>query len=135
MTRRRAAVLVGLTAVVAAVALPSVASSSPERLEIRIRYSRFEPGYITVPRGRPVAITLVNEDPIDHEWIVGTEEVHRAHRTGTETEHAARPTEVSLPALETRLTTVTFGESARLRFVCHLPGHEAYGMTGILEVR
>ena len=46
----------------------------------------------------PVTFVLRNDDPIDHEWIVGDAAVHERHRTGTEPVHAARPTEVRIPA-------------------------------------
>jgi uncharacterized cupredoxin-like copper-binding protein len=81
-----------------------------------------------------VTFVIDNSDPIDHEWIVGDEDVHRRHRTGTEPYHAARPTEISIPALSERRTTITFPQAATLTFVCHLPGHEAYGMIGTLVV-
>lgn len=103
-------------------------------VEITMHYSRFSPATVSVPRGVPVTIMLRNEDPIDHEWIVGTPEVHQRHRTGTEPNHESRPTEVSVPALGTRVTTITFSDAGPLTFACHLPGHEAYGMTGTLSV-
>ncbi len=103
-------------------------------VEILVRYSRFEPALITVRRGEVVTVTLRNDDPIDHEWIVGGEAVHEAHRNGSETEHETRPTEVSIPALSTKQTTVTFSEAGTLSFICHLPGHEAYGMVGRVDI-
>jgi uncharacterized cupredoxin-like copper-binding protein len=81
-----------------------------------------------------VTFVLVNEDPIDHEWIVGDATVHERHRTGTEPVHEARPTEISVEALSEQRTTVTFAEPGTVTFVCHLPGHEAYGMTGTIVV-
>lgn len=104
-------------------------------IEIAIRYSRFTPTVVEVPRGRPVTIVLRNDDPIDHEWIVGTEDLHARHRNGTEPSHDTLPTEVSIPALTTRTTSLTFAERGALAFVCHLPGHEAYGMRGAVQVR
>jgi uncharacterized cupredoxin-like copper-binding protein len=101
---------------------------------IAIRYSAFDPTTITVPAGEPVRISLVNDDPIEHEWIVGDAAVHERHRTGTEPHHGARPTEVSIPALGTRETVVVFDEPGTYRYICHLPGHEAYGMVGEIEV-
>lgn len=101
---------------------------------VAIRYSRFAPEVITVPAGVPVTITLRNDDPIDHEWIVGPPEVHERHRSGTEPFHAGRPTEVTVPALSTRVTTLTFEQAAEYAYTCHLPGHEAYGMVGTLRV-
>lgn len=101
---------------------------------VAIRYSRFEPATLTVRAGVPVTITLRNDDPIDHEWMVGGEEMHARHRTGTEPFHDQIPTEVTVPALSSRTTTVTFEEPGEYKYICHLPGHEAYGMVGILKV-
>ncbi len=101
---------------------------------VTIRYSRFTPDVITVPAGVPVTITLRNDDPIDHEWIVGPPEVHERHRSGTEPFHATLPTELTVPALSTRVTTLTFEKPAEYLYICHLPGHEAYGMVGTLRI-
>jgi uncharacterized cupredoxin-like copper-binding protein len=110
------------------------ASAGGRTVAIAVRYSQFSPAEIRVPVGVPITVRLINDDPIDHEWIVGDEALHAAHRTGTEPAHDARPTELTIPALETRTTTVTFDRPGRLLFVCHLPGHEAYGMVGTLVV-
>lgn len=141
MTRGRLAD--GLTvlgfAVVFAVGFGLVAvdpvASAPVRIEIRIHYSHYEPSSVSVPYGRPVTFVLRNEDPIEHEWLVGDEEMHRVHRTGTEAHHGNRPTEVSIPPLTTIETTVTFDEPVSWKYICHLPGHEAYGMVGLLSTR
>ena len=82
----------------------------------------------------PVTFELRNDDPIAHEWIVGDEDVHKRHRLGTEPYHDAVPTEVTIPAFETRTTVVTFDKPGEYAFVCHLPGHEAYGMRGTVRV-
>ncbi|HET9853193.1 MAG TPA: cupredoxin domain-containing protein [Candidatus Limnocylindrales bacterium] len=104
-------------------------------IEIAIHYSHFEPAEIAVPVGVPVTITLRNTDPIDHEWIVGDEAVHAIHRTGTELLHPARPTEVVIPAGESRTTIVIFEAPGMLQYICHLPAHEAYGMVGTVTIR
>ncbi len=124
---------VAVGAIAAALLVPNDAAASTH-LNIKIHYSRFQPSVIAVPRGAPVTIVLRNDDPIDHEWIVGTADVHALHRTGTEPVHDGRPTEVSLPALSTRTTVVTFAEAGMLQYICHLPGHEQYGMVGIARV-
>jgi uncharacterized cupredoxin-like copper-binding protein len=107
---------------------------SPGNTTIHIRYSRFEPESISGRAGQPLEITLQNDDPIEHEWIVGPEDVHERHRTGTEPYHDAVPTEVTIPALSSRTTTVTFAEPGEYAYICHLPGHEAYGMVGTLQI-
>jgi uncharacterized cupredoxin-like copper-binding protein len=113
----------------------AAAGSGPVTVEIHIRYSHFEPSAVTVPTGRPVTFVLINDDPIDHEWIVGDQVLHERHRTGTEARHDARPTEVTIDAMSTRRTTIMFADVGSLQYICHLPGHEQYGMVGTLVIR
>jgi uncharacterized cupredoxin-like copper-binding protein len=54
------------------------------------------------------------------------------HRVGTEAVHDSRPSEVTVPALSSRVTTITF-PAGQHAYICHLPGHEQYGMAGLLE--
>lgn len=124
--------LVALAVVVTAAAFP--AGPDGQHQTITFRYSKFIPEAVTVRAGTPVTFTLRNNDPIIHEWIVGTDDVHAGHRTGTEAYHDHLPTEVSVQPFATRKTTVTFDTPGVYRFICHLPGHEAYGMTGTLTV-
>lgn len=111
-----------------------VAARGDDAIEIGMRYSAFSPAAVVVRAGEPVTIVLVNGDPIDHEWLVGDEAFHERHRTGTDPHHGVRPREVSVPAGMTVTTTVTFRSPGEYRFICHLPGHEAYGMVGVLRV-
>jgi uncharacterized cupredoxin-like copper-binding protein len=106
----------------------------PARTEIAIHHSHYTPSQITVRAGTAITIVLRNDDPIDHEWIVGDAAVHARHRTGTEPVHGSRPTEVSIPAGTTRETTIRFDTPGTYLYICHLPGHEAYGMVGTLLV-
>ena len=106
----------------------------PQNETIGIRHSRYDPSLVTVPAGVAVTFVLRNDDPIDHEWIVGDAAVHERHRTGTEPVHGSRPTEVTIPAGTSRATTITFKVPGTYLFICHLPGHEAYGMVGTLVV-
>jgi len=124
----------GAGAVAATALAVASAAAGPVTVEIRIHYSHYEPAWITVPAGRPVTFVIRNDDPIDHEWIVGDAALHERHRTGTEPYHDSRPTEISVDALTTKRTTITFAAPATLQYICHLPGHEAYGMVGTLVV-
>jgi uncharacterized cupredoxin-like copper-binding protein len=108
---------------------------TPAKAQIRIHFSAYGPTEVVATAGVPITITLVNTDPIDHEWLVGDAAFHERHRTGTEPHHGARPTEVSLSSGSTVTTTVTFEAPGDYLFICHLPGHEAYGMVGVLRVR
>lgn len=126
------------TFVVAALLLAATAASgcapSAQAVTITIHHSAFDVAELTVPADVPVTFVLVNEDPIDHEWLVGDAAFHEAHRTGTHATHGTVPTEVSVPALETVRTTITFEEAGQLAYICHLPAHEAYGMVGLITV-
>jgi uncharacterized cupredoxin-like copper-binding protein len=121
-----------LLAVLASGCAPAIGPK--DQATITFHYSKFEPSILAVPAGVPVTITLVNDDPIGHEWIVGSESIHQIHRTGTDPVHDSRPDEVTVAPYETRTTTLTFDKPGTYSFICHLPGHEAYGMTGTLTV-
>src|SRR6266540_1231492 len=124
MWARRLAVVIAFALLAGVVA---GCAAAPMRVRITIHHSHFEPASLSVPHGVPVTFVLVNADPIDHEWIVGDAALHERHRTGTEPVHDSRPTEVTVLALTTRETTVVFDEPGVLQYICHLPGHEAFG--------
>lgn len=111
------------------------APAAPRAVEITIHYSHYSTATIDVPAGVPITFTIHNEDPIDHEWMIGDAAMHERHRTGTEAVHASRPDELTIPALSTRTTTLTFPTAMTLMYMCHLPGHEAYGMVGVLVAK
>jgi uncharacterized cupredoxin-like copper-binding protein len=127
---RLLAAMVGALVLIAAAAC----GAPPPQITIVVHFSRFSPEEVVVPSGVPVTFILRNQDPIEHEWIVGPLEVHERHRTGTERFHGEIPTEVTLPALSERTTVVTFERPGQYQFICHLPGHEAYGMVGTVVV-
>ena len=138
MAMQRSITALGLglaVAVLTGIAANAVArSNDPIEIPITVHFSHYEPAAVTVPVGRAVTFVITNTDPIDHEWIVGDAALHERHRTGTEPVHNARPTEITIPALSARRTTVAFPAAGPLQFICHLPGHEAYGMVGTVTV-
>ena len=58
-------------------------------------------------------------------------DVHERHRKGTEPFHNQIPTEISIEPFSTRVTTVVFDQPGDYKYICHLPGHEEYGMVGV----
>ena len=124
----------GLAGMAAAWVGGPAGAGSPRRIEIAIHFSHFSPSTVSVPLGVPVTFVLRNDDPIDHEWIIGDDAIQQKHRTGTELLHPVRPTEQVIPALSTRVTTITFDHPATWQYICHLPGHEAYGMVGVASI-
>lgn len=101
---------------------------------VTIAHSRFQPAALTVERGETVRFVIRNEDPIDHEFILGDAEVQQRHEKGTDPHRGEIPGEVSVPAAEEASTTFTFAEAGKLEFACHLPGHYVYGMRGSVLV-
>jgi len=128
------ALAVAALAAIAAVAFATGSFKLSRTVEIDIRYSHYSPGEVQVPLGVPVTFVIRNDDPIDHEWIVGDAAVQAFHRASADPLHTGDPTAVSVPALSTVSTTVTFTSAGRLAFICHLPGHEAYGMVGWVTI-
>ena len=132
MRTGRGPAVVSLLFVVAATIAGCATGSTT--VTITIHYSAFDLTEVSVPRGVPVTFILVNDDPIDHEWLIGDEAFHAQHRTGTHAVHDSVPNEVTIAALSTARTTITFPDAGQVAYICHLPGHEAYGMVGVVRV-
>jgi uncharacterized cupredoxin-like copper-binding protein len=103
-------------------------------VEVGIDKSRFDIGTLRVAEGTLVEFVVRNHDPIDHELIVGTPEVHRAHEAGEQLAHPPVPGEVSVAPGQVASTFYEFTEAGSIVYACHLPGHVAYGMQGAIEV-
>ncbi|OAI41184.1 hypothetical protein AYO38_04325 [bacterium SCGC AG-212-C10] len=124
-----------LTAAVVVAATNGDGGDGATEVKIGIHFSKFvADDEIRVRAGVPISFELANDDPIEHEWIIGDDATHERHRTGTEPYHDQIPTEVTLRAFETKKTVVTFDKPGEYVYVCHLPGHEQYGMRGVIRV-
>ena len=145
MSRRRWATCLLLSLAAAAVTTGTgyaVASGAPDeplgpglvRVEVGIEHSRFDLGSLEVREGTTVEFVVRNDDPIDHELIIGSPDVHRAHAIGTELSHPPIPGEVSVRPGQVASTFYEFTEAGSIVYACHLPGHVAYGMEGTIEV-
>lgn len=127
---------IALAALVLGLGVACAPASGSERVvRIGIEHSSFDPAALEFERGETVTFVVTNTDPIDHELIIGDEEVQEVHEKGTEAHHGAKPGEVSIAAGETAETTYTFDRAGELIFGCHLPNHYDYGMRGSIKVR
>jgi uncharacterized cupredoxin-like copper-binding protein len=142
--RRHARFVVAIAAgaLVATTGYAVEASGSPREVsgpgvvtvQVRIDHSRFDIGSLRVEEGTLVEFVVQNDDPIDHELVVGEGEVHRRHADGTERRHPPVPGEVSIAPGDRAKTFYEFTEVGSIVYACHLPGHVAYGMQGTIEV-
>jgi uncharacterized cupredoxin-like copper-binding protein len=111
------------------------ASTDVRTITVEIEHSAFVPIELNIEAGERIRFVVINNDPIDHEFIVGDERIQLIHEKGTESHHGARDGEISVPAFETRETSYTFGAAGRLLYGCHLPLHYRYGMRGEITIR
>ena len=133
--RRLSLVVVVLWMLLSVMNSPDFANAGERNIVIKIHHSRFIPSTIKVPANSTVHFTIVNTDPIDHEFILGPRDVQLRHEKGTEAHHGAVDGEVSVAALSSSATTYHFSPKRTVPFGCHLPGHFRYGMRGVVEVR
>lgn len=135
---RSAAVVVSLGLACLPACGPSDAAAPPERggrVRVSIEHSAFSLDRTSFRAGEKVTFVIHNDDPIDHEFIIGDDKTHAHHEEGRQRHHHGRvPGEISVPAGTTRRTTFTFTEEGRVTYACHLPGHFDYGMAGAVSV-
>jgi uncharacterized cupredoxin-like copper-binding protein len=144
-----------MTAIIAVVALALAAVACGENgdngdgehgggLLVRAENMRFSPDSLVVPLDDEVELTLVNADPVEHDFQIDRIEVDviaggagdGGH--GTHGEHHPHGGENVL-ALHTDVgetQSVTFRalEAGEYEFYCTIPGHRESGMTGTLTV-
>jgi len=131
---RYAGIAVAVTIAAAVPACTNAQARNAAEVRLTMHWSRFDQGVVTVPRGVPVTFVYTNDDPIAHEVIVGDQAMQLRHEKGTEPAHGDRPNETDVPANSVVTTTITFDEAGTVFFACHLPGHYAYGMRGLVRV-
>jgi uncharacterized cupredoxin-like copper-binding protein len=115
-------------------ALPRVLGPGPATVRLVVRDSHFAPSRIHVRPHTELTFEVVNRDFINHEFIIGGDDVHVRHENGHEPYHPPVPGEVSIAPHETGVTTYTVHAPGKVLFACHLPGHFAYGMKGTVIV-
>ncbi|MGZ4241182.1 MAG: plastocyanin/azurin family copper-binding protein, partial [Actinomycetota bacterium] len=96
--------------------------------------SRYSPVAFTVRAGQTVRFTLVNDDPITHEFIIGDAATQALHERAPDEDHNGKPGQATIHPGETRVITYTFTSPGTLLFACHRPGHYAYGMRGTIHI-
>jgi uncharacterized cupredoxin-like copper-binding protein len=113
----------------------SPSQAATDVIHIEIHHSRFVPAAVSIGAGQTIRFVVRNTDPIDHEFIVGDQATQDRHEHGTEDHHdGSVPGEISVPAGAVVETTYHFGPPGQILYACHLPGHWAYGMRGVIRI-
>ena len=99
-----------------------------------MHYSRYSPSSLAVASGTTIEFTVVNDDPIAHEFIIGSQEQQLAHERGDPNDPHDRPGEARIGPHETKTVTYLFDRPGVLQYACHRVGHYAYGMFGTVRV-
>lgn len=106
---------------------------------IRITATEFGylPAVIRVRTGETVEFVVTNKGVFDHEFFLGTVAAQHAH----EKEMAAHPDTkmddpngVSIPPGASATLIWTFTKPMTIQYACHVPGHYAAGMYGVLTI-
>src|SRR5207244_12544118 len=89
--------------------------------------------------GEAVDVIFTDRESSDSEFMLGDQAVQDTEEAGTDLIHDGTvPGMVSVPASRTVSTFMSFPKHPSQRsliYACHLPGHYAYGMRGLLIIR
>jgi uncharacterized cupredoxin-like copper-binding protein len=129
---RRAAFLLACLFVFAGCSSPQPAA--PRTIEIHMRYSKYLPATIDVAAGTTIDFVIVNDDPIEHEFIIGTAAEQLEHEKGSVDDPHTGTGEAIIKAEATMRLSYTFSKPGTLLYACHRPGHYSYGMKGSVTV-
>lgn len=127
--------MIGRAAMVALLVLTACGADNPTAVTVEMRNSRFIPSTLTLPAGEQVRITLVNRDPIEHEFVLGTPTEQEHHERAADLSHDGTPGAASLAGGERQTIVVDVPTEGPWLFGCHRPGHYAYGMKGSVTIR
>lgn len=97
----------------------------------------YEPATIEVGTGETVTFVVTNTGEVDHEFVVGDEEMQAmAEEEMAEGMHGhtASMAALAVEPGETKETTITFEDAGTLQYACHNEGHYRGGMVGTIEV-
>jgi plastocyanin len=125
--RKRVAAAVGVGAAVVgftvatsgadAIVKPT-AAMKPVKITVTASDFSFKLSKTTVPKGVPIVFTIINKGPSPHDWDV----------------EGTPGTPVKNPSSKT-VFKFTFKKAGSFRYVCTVPRHAEFGMTGYLNVK
>lgn len=101
----------------------------------------FNPATITVAEGETITFAVTNSGALAHDFTLGDAALQVEHEAEMASmsadmmmEMADEPNAFSLPPGASKELTWRFDAAATIIFGCHVPGHYAAGMRGVVEV-
>ncbi|MEX2556066.1 MAG: plastocyanin/azurin family copper-binding protein [Actinomycetota bacterium] len=138
LRRPRATALLASATFLALVACGGSSGDGTQSKSVRIilGHLRFAPSSVTVEAGTTVRFVLANSDAIDHEFVLGSEDVQNEHaRMRMGGGHMMDSSgAVSVPPSKTVELTHTFDEPGTVLYGCHVADHYEQGMKGTVTV-
>lgn len=135
-------------------------SKVSRRIEVSMTDNAFQPSQISIKAGETVRFVIRNDGELVHEFNIGTNKMHEAHRQemmqmvdmgvleADRINHDAMghgngnmmmkhddPNAVLLEPQQTAEVIWTFPETASLQFACNVPGHYEDGMMGEFGIK
>ena len=100
---------------------------------------RFRPESVTVRTGETVAFVVTNAGRLPHEFVIGTAATQDQHERdmaggGPMAMSSDAAFSVDVPPGQSRQLVYTFRSPGTLFYGCHVPGHYAAGMRGVITV-
>lgn len=115
---------------------PGNPSDATRTIEISTRDPyRFDPEALEVEAGETVTFVVTNEGDQDHEFVLGDEEYQESHgdeMAAGEMHHEGNA--VAVAPGKTEKLTWTFPSEGEVQYGCHVAGHYAGGMVGVISV-
>ena len=143
------AVLVGLLTVVtsspafadgtiSAAGGPGDAKAVSQVIHIEADDIKFVPKEVTTQVGQTVNFVITNHGAIVHEFVIGDKTEQAEHEKEMQAMGAMEhqePNAVTVKPGETRTLIWKFRSAGTTEYACHVPGHFAAGMVGVVRVK
>ena len=116
---------------------PGTAARVDRIIRITATEFKYEPATISVRAGETVEFVVTNKGMLDHELFLGTvseQKDHEKEMSASPSQPMHDPNGIAVPKGKTASLIWTFTKPMTIQYACHVPGHYAAGMYGVLTI-
>lgn len=116
---------------------PGTAGRVDRVIRVTAMEFRYVPAAITVHAGETVEFVVTNKGVLDHELFLGTvseQKEHEQEMSAQSGQGMHDPNGVTVPKGKSASLIWTFTRPMTIQYACHVPGHYAAGMYGVLTI-